>query len=307
VVRVARLRFLLRPGWLALLFTVLVFAAACFWFLSPWQFRVSAQWQTKKNAVISAEHHPARPIAELLPNGTAPEKQQNWREVRVRGHYLPRDEAVARLRSVHGNPADEVVTAFQPDSGPAMLVDRGYITPHNGAIPPYPQAPGGEVSLVARVHTSEPPDQDNRKPFVGNGHLQVYKINSSSIGRSLGTAVRPGYFTLTTGQPGGLGVLPLPSLSAPRPYFSYALQWIAFGVMSLLGLGYFTWRELKPGGALTAEGRAKRAQERAERSGERSSERPRETRGRRKVAALVAEDEAAEREAAEAEGAGTER
>ncbi len=300
---VARLRFLLRPGWLALLFAVIVFAGACFWFLSPWQFRVSAQWQAKKNAVISAEHHPAVPIGELLPNGAAPGKQLNWRKVRIHGHYLPGKEVVARLRSVHGNPADEVVTAFQPDSGPAMLIDRGYITPNNGAIPPYPQAPGREVSLVARVHTSEPPDPDNRKPFVGDGHLQVYQINSAGISRSLGTSVRSGYFTLTKDQPGGLGVLPLPSLSAPRPYFSYALQWIAFGVMALLGLGYFTWRELKPGGALTADARAKRARERTGRSTAGS----RGPRGRRKVAAMIADDEAAERQSSDTEGAGTGR
>jgi cytochrome oxidase assembly protein ShyY1 len=300
---VARLRFLLRPGWLALLFAVLVFAAACFWFLSPWQFRVSAQWQAKKNAVVSAEHHAAVPIGQLLPNGAAPTERQSWRKVRIQGHYLRGKEAVARLRSVNGNPADEVITAFQPESGPTMLIDRGYITPHNGAVPSYRQAPSGQVRLVARVHPSEPADPDKRRPFVRGGHLQVYKINSASISRSLGAGVRSGYFSLTNDQPGGLGVLPLPSLSAPRPYFSYALQWIAFGVMSLLGLGYFTWRELKPGGALTAAGRTRRAEERAEHSGGDS----RAPRGRRKVATMIAEDEAAERQRSDAESAGTGR
>ena len=71
-----------------------------------------------------------------------------------------------------------------------------------------------------------------------------------------------------------LGALPLPQTDS-GPFFSYALQWIAFGVMALLGWLYFTVRELMPGGALTAP----------------KAERPR----RKSVAEILAEDEKAER------------
>jgi hypothetical protein len=39
-------------------------------------------------------------------------------------------------------------------------------------------------------------------------------------------------------------VLPLPKLDA-GPFLSYGIQWIAFGIVAPLGLGYFVYSELK--------------------------------------------------------------
>jgi hypothetical protein len=84
-----------------------------------------------------------------------------------------------------------------------------------------------------------------------------------------------------------LNVLPQPQIDS-GPFLSYALQWIVFGVMAIGGLGYFTWREIQPGGALTPEGRARRRTER-------DAGGPPKVRGRHAVAAMIAEDEARER------------
>jgi hypothetical protein len=102
-------------------------------------------------------------------------------------------------------------------------------------------------------------------------------------------SVDPGYFTLVDNQPGVLNVLPLPQIDS-GPFLSYALQWIVFGVMAVGGLGYFTWREIQPGGALTPEGRARRRAEKAA-----DGRRPTKVRGRHAVAALIAEEEEQER------------
>ena len=110
------------------------------------------------------------------------------------------------------------------------------------------------------------------------------------VGPATGLSVDPGYFTLVDNQPGGLNVLPLPQIDS-GPFLSYALQWIVFGVMAIGGLGYFTWREIQPGGALTPEGRARRRAER-----ERGQ--LRRVRGRRAVAAMIAVEEERERESA---------
>ena len=45
-------------------------------------------------------------------------------------------------------------------------------------------------------------------------------------------------------QPGGLGVLPLPHLDA-GPFLSYGIQWIAFGILAPIGLGYFIYVEIR--------------------------------------------------------------
>jgi cytochrome oxidase assembly protein ShyY1 len=281
---VRRLQFLLRPGWLALVVGVIVFAGACFWVLSPWQFGRNAERSAQNNDVTNALHDPAVPLRSLLPAGVEPRPSQNWREIVMAGQYLPSGETVARLRQVSDQPADEVLTPFRLDSGRIMLVDRGWVSPNNGDVPAYPAAPTGHVTITARMHPEE--SDPHRPPLTQQGHRVVYSINTTVVANLTGFSVDPGYFTLVDNQPGVLNVSPLPQIDS-GPFLSYALQWIVFGVMAVGGLGYFTWREVQPGGALTPEGRARR---RAEKTGGQPK-----VRGRRAVAAMIAADEAHER------------
>jgi hypothetical protein len=45
-------------------------------------------------------------------------------------------------------------------------------------------------------------------------------------------------------QPGGLGVIGLPHLDA-GPFLSYGIQWIAFGIIAPIGVGYFVYSEIR--------------------------------------------------------------
>jgi cytochrome oxidase assembly protein ShyY1 len=291
---VRRLGFLLRPGWIALVVGVIIFAGACFWVLSPWQFGRNSERSAQNNDVTNAVHDPAVPLRSLLPAGVEPRASQNWREVTMAGRFLPGDETVARLRQVSDQPADEVLTPFRLDSGRIMLVDRGWVSPNNGQVPNYPAAPTGHLTITARMH---PEESDPHRPPLTElclspttppncRHREVYSINTTVVSNLTGLSVDPGYFTLVDNQPGVLNVLPLPQIDS-GPFLSYALQWIVFGVMAIGGLGYFTWREIQPGGALTPEGRARRRAEKA-------AGQPK-VRGRRAVAAMIAEEEAHER------------
>ncbi len=279
---VRRLAFLLRPGWLALVAGVLVFAGACFWVLSPWQFGRNAERSAQNSEITSALSTPAVPIRQLLPPGVAPGGHLEWRAVTLTGHYLPAAETVARQRQVYDEPAYEVLTPFRLDDGSTVLVDRGYIGQDNGGVAAFAPAPAGHLTLTGRVHPQE--SDAHRPPLTERGHREVYSVNTPAITALTGQPLDPMYVALVDGQPGGLNVLPVPQID-DGPFLSYALQWIAFGVMAILGAGYFTWREIKPGGALSAEGRARR---RADKAG------AEQVRGRRAVAAMVARDEARE-------------
>lgn len=292
---VRRLRFLLKPGWLALVIGVMLFAGACFWVLSPWQFGRNAERSAQNDEISRALTSPPSPIDQLLPGGVAPTSAQEWHEVTVSGRYLPTDETVARLRQVADQPAYEVLTPFRRDDGATVLIDRGYVLQSNATLPDYPAAPTGPVTLIARVHQEE--SDAHRPPLAENGHREIYSINTTTVSELTGLRLQPGYFALADNQPGGLGTLPVPQLDS-GPFLSYALQWIAFGVMAILGLGYFTWREIQPGGALTPEGKARRRAERAQRavsSAAGAPARPAKVRGRHAVAQMIAEDEARER------------
>ena len=89
---------------------------------------------------------------------------------------------------------------------------------------------------------------------------QVYSINTPQVGELTGTRLADSYLELVESQPGGLGVLPLPHLDA-GPFLSYGIQWIAFGIVAPIGLGYFVYSEIQhaPTGRQTgaADGRTR--------------------------------------------------
>jgi cytochrome oxidase assembly protein ShyY1 len=275
-----RLRLLLRPGWLALTALVLIFAGVCFTLLAPWQFWRHEQRAATNDAIASSAGAAPAPIDTLLPDGRAPGAGTEWRTVTVTGRYLVEDEVVARLRTVLGQPALEVLTPFQLGDGSVVLVDRGYVRPVQGdqalAVPDFAAPPTETVTLTARVRADER-DPRHRAAERRDGRLQVYAVGAGVVAQATGLDIRPGYLQLDAGSPGVLAALPLPELEA-GPFLSYALQWIAFGTMAILAWLYFTWREIKPGGVLAA---------------------PKADQGRRmSVAQQIAEEEARESAAA---------
>jgi cytochrome oxidase assembly protein ShyY1 len=258
----------------AVTLVVLLFASACYTLLAPWQFRRHHE-RSSTNAAVQASFTATPVPLEALGPGS------EWRLVTLTGSYVSDAEAVARLRTVLGEPAFEVLTPFRLASGSVVLVDRGYVRPNDVTqVGDYPAPPAGQVELVARIRADET-DPQHRAAFsdrTSGGRRQVYAIDSQTVARAAGLSIRPGYLQLERGSPGVLAPLPLPELDA-GPFLSYALQWLAFGTMSLLALAYFTWREIKPGGVL-AEPRAEHSR-------------------RRSVAQQIAEEEAAERATAE--------
>jgi cytochrome oxidase assembly protein ShyY1 len=277
------LRFLLRPGWLGLTLAVVVFAVACFAVLAPWQFSRHAERSATNDAITRSFTAEPVPLADLSPGGN------EWRTVTLTGTYLADDEVVARLRTVQGEAAFEVLTPFRLTDGTVALVDRGFVRPVQGrqelTLPSYAAPPAGTRELTARVRADER-DPRARAALPGSPP-QVYAVDSRAVAAQTGLAIRPGYVQLADGSPGVLGALPLPELEA-GPFLSYALQWITFGAMALLAWLYFTWREVRPGGALAGP--------RAGSSGPSpAGPSPRARPRRRSVAQQVAEEEARER------------
>ena len=241
------MRFLFRPAWLAFIVGVVGFAVACYTLLAPWQFRRNAERERDNAAIAASQATAPVPLAQLVASTggatPAPAQAVEWRRVTVRGHYLPGGEAVVRLRSVLSDPAYEVLTAFRTDDGRTVAVDRGYIRPvEENALPSYPPAPDGEVTLTARIRLDEV-DRKQRPPMFTDGHHQLYSVDSHLLSEVIGQPVAPGYLALLGGQPGALGEVPLPDTDS-GPFLSYAWQWLTFGVMALFGLGYFIRLEL---------------------------------------------------------------
>ncbi len=241
-----RWRVLLRPGWVALTAVVICFAIAAFTLLAPWQFRRAAERAERNTAIESSFSTPPQPLREVLAARTAPARVTEWRQVQVSGRYLPGAEVVARLRTVLGEPAYEVLVPLQLADGSIILVNRGYLRPAAAVrVPAYLPAPAGEVTVTGRLRADEP-DPQGGQVVQRDGHRQVYAVSSRTVSAATGVRLEPGHLQLVDGAPGVLSALPLPQLDA-GPSFAYALQWIAFGTMAPLGLIYFAWREVTEG------------------------------------------------------------
>nr|WP_240945406.1 SURF1 family protein [Rhodococcus sp. HNM0569] len=237
------MRFLFRPGWLVLAAVVAAFAFACFYVLAPWQLGKNTDTERRNQQIADSIDQEPVPVGELLAGGTL-DPSTEWHPVVAEGTYVPGSDLLVRLRSIDGQPAYEVLTAFALDDGGTLLVNRGYVRPVEGTQPPpLEPAPTGHVSLDGRVRASEgvAPGKD---PLDENGVRQVYTIDAGQIAQFTGTDLLDGYLQLDDGQPGGLGTIALPQLDA-GPYLSYGLQWLAFGIMAPLGLAYFVRAELR--------------------------------------------------------------
>src|ERR1700712_2918026 len=150
-------RFLLRPGWIALTLAVLAFAFGCYYALAPWQFHRSAERDGNNAALVRAVSTAPVPRNALVAPGTEPGTGAAWRQVVVSGTYEPSGEVLARLRSVDGSAASEILTPLRTTAGQTLLADRGYVRPLNGeTLPPLIPPPGGVVSLVGYQLPDEP-------------------------------------------------------------------------------------------------------------------------------------------------------
>jgi cytochrome oxidase assembly protein ShyY1 len=239
-----RWTFVLRPSWLALFVVAIAFTYLCFTVLAPWQ--LGKNTKTSRENTQIAQSLDADPVAltTLLPqqNSAAPDAQ--WRRVTATGRYLSQAQVLARLRTVEGDPAFEVLVPFAVDGGPTVLVDRGYVRPVQGSgVPSFPAPPNGSVTITARLRDSEALVQ-GKQPFRQDGIQQVYSINTAQIAGLTGVPLTGSYLQLVEDQPGGLGVVPLPHLDA-GPFLSYGIQWIAFGIIAPIGVGYFVYAEVR--------------------------------------------------------------
>jgi cytochrome oxidase assembly protein ShyY1 len=248
-----RFAFLLKPQWLALYVVAIAFAYLCFTVLAPWQLGKNTR-TSRENAQISNSMAQAPvPVTTVLPQQDSAAPGQQWRQVTATGSYQPDAQVLARLRVIDGHPAYEVLVPFHVEGGPTVLVDRGYVKPVQGtAVPEFPAPPTGTVTITARLRDSEAVVA-GKDPFRENGIQQVYSINTGQVAQVTGVRLAGSYLQLVDGQPGGLGVIGLPNLDA-GPFLSYGIQWIAFGIIAPIGVGYFVLSEVKERRREKAEG-----------------------------------------------------
>lgn len=229
--------------WAVYAAVALVFAIACA-FLSNWQF-TRGEERAAANALVE-NNYDADPVdvGELIAGTDDFDPDDEWHPVMLSGRYLPDEQLLVRNRPQGGTSAYEVIVPFQLDDGRIVAVDRGWVPPsYGGDEVTTPAAPSGEITVLARLRSSEPQASSGQSAPDG----QLPTIHVPAIAELLGDAVvTPVYAIMVSEDPAPADTpraIAAPEIDA-GPHLSYAIQWILFAVMGFVFIGYMIRTEV---------------------------------------------------------------
>lgn len=238
-------RFLLTPRWLALAVVAVVVATACVR-LGLWQFDRQSDRQGE-NATIEAnlDAEPA-PVDTLSSVGGSVVEDDEWREVTVTGRYDEAEQLLVRYQSNAGRSGVDVLVPLVQADGSAVLVDRGFYespgsTPEATDIPP---PPAGEVTVTGWLRRDSTAGSEATAPAEGN----VRAVAAVEIAPTSDHPLLGGWVQAREESPAAATPLiePEPPELGAGPHLFYGLQWIFFGLLALVGYGWFGWDEAHP-------------------------------------------------------------
>ena len=247
--------------WLSYLLLTALFAGACV-ALSSWQFARRDEAKQEIARVLANYNAAPQPLESVLPQLDAFNQDDKWIPVTVKGTYLPEDQLIVRSRPREQVAGVEVLTPLRTADGSVFIVDRGWLPANENPEDPYliPAPPAGEVSVVARLKASEP-----SIPGRGMADGQVATIELPLIQEVLNQPTYIGaYGLLDSENPAPTEAAPLPALKPTLDegaHLSYALQWIMFGILAFIGLGWAVRNEIRVRNSETEAGQDKRAKQ----------------------------------------------
>lgn len=239
------MKFLLSRRWLLFALTV----AALAWLaslLGQWQFHRLDDRRAENELVGRNISRAPVPVDSVLEVGSAPAEDDEWRRVVVHGTWDDENTIVLKYQTRDGAPGVDVVTPLRTPAGPAVLVDRGWLSTGNtgGKRPDLPAAAPGQVTVIGWVR------RDATGSATKISDLSTRAISSRAAAEVLPYPLYGGFLDLHTESPrpatdagAGLGAVELPDDESEGPHFFYGLQWWFFGALAVFGFGYLAYDE----------------------------------------------------------------
>ena len=230
-------KFLLTSRWLGSFAMAVVFAIACV-ALGNWQ-------MNRRNAVVENIHKIQQnyagavvDYANIAANFDQLDPAKEWTQVRLKGTYQNSDQRIVRNRPLNGAPGYEVLVPLTLENGDTVIVDRGWLPIGNneaGHPDTVPQPVPGVVEVIARLKPAEP------KLDRGAPEGQLASIDLKEYAGQVGYPIKTGSYGQLASESPAAAINPV-SFPAPSidegSHLSYALQWIAFGILAFIGFGY---------------------------------------------------------------------
>jgi cytochrome oxidase assembly protein ShyY1 len=216
-------------------FTCLVVAVIiAFGLLSRWQW---SRAETKHQERIALEQAGAVTPA-ALPSVAALPQAQEWNRFTVHGAFDAEHEVVVRKRPQDGTNGFWVMTPFNSEQGSTIWVNRGWFAAVGAAttMPAIPAAPRGPIDIVGAWRLFETASAADLvglpEGMVPAPAPEVLPVRTDA----------PGYLQLISPDQQGLIAVPTPEINETQN-FSYAVQWLLFALVAIVGWFVFLRRE----------------------------------------------------------------
>lgn len=235
-------RLALTARWLSGLAFAVVFALVTSLF-GLWQWDRRGQAVAEIQRVEANYDQPPVALEDLIGPGVGWNDDLKWRQVIIRGEYLPTDTLLVRTRPRAGAVGFEVVVPFVATNGDFWLVNRGWVPTGEVRDQPdvIPPAPEGLITLTARTMPGEPDIPGRSAPA---GQLATISLQEARTRTGVDIDQR-GYLALVSEDP---AVSPTPLLlqrpaADEGPHLSYTFQWFLFGILGFIAWGYLLREE----------------------------------------------------------------
>ena len=241
-------KFLLTPRWIAITL-VCIFMLPAFQALSNWQWH-RLQDRQVVNAAIQAQINREPVLITEIVESVAGKKvvptDSQWRSVGMSGIWLQDNQVLVRKKSLESDLGLWVVTPLQLTDGTIVMVNRGWTAAANSAVdsPVVADVPSGMIEVLGRLRIVE----ERTKPAPTDLPAgQVDRIVPTEIVESPETLINA-YVEMTASVPESrtseIRTLPAPEVTEGA-HRSYAIQWIFFEIMTVIGWIILVRNEVK--------------------------------------------------------------
>ena len=208
---------------LALLLIFLCIIAA------QWQYHRGQSRSIQNSIIIRNETLPALTKGEIADIDS---QRDQWRTVELSGTFDSRHQLLIRNRYSQGRLGFEVLNLFRTDVGNFWL-DRGWVVAgKDAATPPtISTLPTMPLTIQARIRSEDISKQVEGSFFASLPSKKIVNLTSAQ-----GVEAAPYYLDLL---PTNASISPLTAIDLPElsngPHFAYALQWLFFALIILVG------------------------------------------------------------------------
>jgi len=218
-------------------FTAIVLVSIIgFGLLSRWQWSRADEQRAERLAISEAQ---------VLQGVTSVDDLEEFTRVRVSGVFSNQDTRLIRQRPLDGGNGYWVMTPLDSSGGTRIWIVRGWVGASTAAtqVPVVPPAPAGTIMVSGAVREFEPPlDDVYGLPDGVIARMSLEELTTPGITKAVDNRVVQ--LISATPSDAGIVIVPLPEVDEVQNV-SYAVQWILFALVAIIGWFIFLRREVE--------------------------------------------------------------